>query len=184
MENQPTENLESSQRTEGARAHLQAIGLALSGGVFGIFGAFIQEAQAGLVAILAAPIIEEALKPAGVYLMLAKWPRLLRSRLYTAFLSAVGGIAFSIIANIIYLYWYFPDHSSTMVFYRFALATPMHALASFIFGFGINQRLLASVKGEVPFLSGSKKYFVVAMVLHATYNFVMIILGAAGVIHE
>lgn len=105
-----------------------------------------------------------------MYILLAKWPHLLRSRLFTALLSALGGLAFSIVENLVYLYVYFPDHAASLAVYRFALATPLHTVASFVFGFGINQRLLASVKGEVPFLSGSRRFFFSAMALHSAYN--------------
>ncbi|MBI4295031.1 MAG: PrsW family intramembrane metalloprotease [Chloroflexi bacterium] len=160
-----------SERDERGRGYLLAIGLALAGGAFGIFGAFVQELQAGpLVAFIGAPIIEESLKPAGVYLLLARWPHLLRNQLHTASLSALGGVAFSLIETIIYLYAYFPEHRGSLAIYRLSLALPLHTIASFIFGLGINQRLLASVKGEIPFLSVGKRFFFTAMALHAAYN--------------
>ena len=149
--------------------------IAMAGGVLGIIGAFFQESQQGvpsafLAPFFAAPIIEEAVKPIGVYILLAKAPHLLRSRLYTAFLSALGGLSFAVIENLVYLNIYFPEHTSSIVVARFALALPMHMLASFIVGFGINQRLAASVKGEVPLLSGNWKFFITAMVMHGLYN--------------
>ncbi len=110
------------------------------------------------------------MKPVGVYILLAKAPHLLRSRLYTAFLSALGGLSFAVIENLVYLNIYFPEHTQSMVVARFALALPMHMLGSFIVGFGINQRLAASVKGEVPLLSGNWKFFITAMVIHGLYN--------------
>lgn len=114
--------------------------------------------------------MEEGLKPSGVYLLLAKWPHLLRSRLYTAFLAALGGISFAIVENFMYLAVYYPDHSGALVLYRFTVGLALHAVASFIVGFGINQRLVASVRGEVPFLSGNWKFFIAGITLHALYN--------------
>jgi RsiW-degrading membrane proteinase PrsW (M82 family) len=153
------------------RPHLVAAALALAGGIFGVLGAFIEEVQAGfLVAFVAAPMIEEALKPSGVYLLLGKWPHLLRSQRYTAYLAALGGASFAVIENIIYLTIYFPEHTGGLVLYRFTVALFMHSLASFIVGLGINQRLLASVRGEIPLLSGNRKFFFGAIALHALYN--------------
>ena len=63
----------------GIPGHLFAISLALIGGVLGILGAVVQEMRTGgflLLFFLGAPIIEEGLKPAGVYILLARWPRL------------------------------------------------------------------------------------------------------------
>lgn len=160
---------------------LKAVAVALVGGVFGILGALIQETRAGfLLAFVAAPIIEEALKPSGVYLLLAKWPHLLRSRLYTAFLAALGGASFAVIENIVYLTIYFPHHSQVLVIYRFTVNLFMHSLTSFILGFGINQRLVASVRGDIPLLSGNWKFFIPAMVLHALYNIGATVAQALG----
>ena len=158
--------------------------IAMAGGVLGIIGAFFQESQQGvpsafLAPFFAAPIIEEAVKPVGVYILLAKAPHLLRSRLYTAFLSALGGLSFAVIENLVYLNIYFPEHTQSMVVARFVLALPMHMLGSFIVGFGINQRLAASVKGEVPLLSGNWKFFIAAMVMHGLYNISAVFWGSS-----
>lgn len=158
--------------------------IALAGGVLGIMGAFFQESQQGvpsafLAPFFAAPIIEEAVKPVGVYILLAKAPQLLRSRLYTAFLSALGGLSFAVIENLVYLNIYFPEHTQSMIVARFALALPVHMLGSFIAGFGINKRLAASVKGEVPLLSGNWKFFITAMVIHGLYNISAVFWGSS-----
>lgn len=158
--------------------------IAMAGGMLGIIGAFFQESQQGVPSALtapffAAPIIEEALKPVGVYILLAKAPHLLRSRLYTAFLSALGGLSFAVIENLVYLNVYFPEHTQSMVVARFVLALPMHMLGSFIVGFGINKRLAASVKGEVPLLSGNWKFFITAMVIHGLYNISAVFWGSS-----
>lgn len=148
-----------------------------------MLGAFIEEAQAGfLVPFVAAPIIEEALKPSGVYLILGKWPHLLRSRLYTAYLAALGGVSFAIIENIVYLTIYFPEHTAGLVLYRFTVAIFVHSLSSFILGFGINQRLLASVRGDIPLLTGNWKFFIAAIVLHAVYNIGAALAQASGLL--
>jgi hypothetical protein len=68
--------------------------LALAGGIFGIAGAFFTELSHSslLSAFFAAPIIEEALKPSGLYLITAKWPRVLQKQILIASLAALGGI--------------------------------------------------------------------------------------------
>ena len=146
--------------------------VALGGGVVGLVGAAIEEGlRGGLFGpFVAGPMIEEALKPTGVYLLLARWPQVLRSRLYTAFLAALGGLTFAIIENIIYTEVYFPEHSSQMVLFRYTAGLLLHTGCSFIVGFGINQKLIASVKGEIPFLSANKRFFIIPMVLHSVYN--------------
>ena len=110
------------------------------------------------------------MKPSGVFLLLGKWPQALFSRRYTAFLSALGGLAFATIENLVYLNIYFPEHSQSLVLWRWFVTLPLHVSLSFIVGFGINQRLVASVKGQIPFLQGNRVFFAIPIVLHGMYN--------------
>ncbi len=155
-----------------------ALVIAAGGGVLGILGAIIQELSQGslLVAFVAAPIIEEVMKPSGVYLLLVRWPKLLTSRIYTALLAALGGLSFAVIENILYLQFYFPEHTQTLVMFRYSACLTMHVVCSFILGFGINQKLLASVRGEIPLLKGNKKFFFIPMVLHSLFNIMAVLL--------
>lgn len=170
------------RQSYGLRGHVVAAGLAVMGGLVGIVGAVIEESKAfPLIApFIAAPIVEEALKPTGLYLILGKFQNLLRSQIYTAYLSALAGLSFAVVENIVYLYIYFPEHTRSLVIYRFTVNVFVHSLSSFIFGFGINQKLIASVRGEVPFLTGSKKFFVAAILIHAFYNIGVFIAQMAG----
>jgi len=146
--------------------------IAAGGGVLGILGAIIQEWAQGslLIAFVAAPMIEEVMKPSGVYLLLARWPKVLTSRIYTAWLAAVGGLSFAVVENILYLQLYFPEHTQTLVVFRYSACLTMHMVCSFILGFGINQKLLASVRGEIPLLKGNKKFFFIPMIIHSLFN--------------
>ena len=117
--------------------------IALAGGVFGIPGAFYNETFHGsiLVAFVGAPIIEEILKPTGVYLLLSKWPKALRgNQLYTAFLALLGGIAFALVESFIYLNVYVTEANPQLVLWRYTVCIGVHAICSFVFGFGINQK--------------------------------------------
>lgn len=167
------------------RDHVLAVSLAVLGGLIGILGAFIEEGKSlnPFLPFIVAPIVEEALKPAGVYFILGKYQRLLRSQLYTAFLCALAGVSFAVVENLVYLYIYIPQHSQSLVLYRFTVNVFVHSLTSFILGFGINQSLISSVKGEVPFLKGSKKFFVIAILIHAIYNTGAFIAQIAGLLN-
>ncbi len=159
---------------------LFAFVIAAGGGVLGILGAIIQELSQGslLVAFIAAPMIEEVMKPCGVYLLLVRWPQVLTSRLYTASLAAVGGLSFAVVENIIYLQFYFPEHTQTLVVFRYSAGLTMHVVSSFILGFGINQKLLASVRGEIPLLKGNKRFFIIPMILHSLFNIMAVLVGS------
>lgn len=151
--------------------------MAALGGVLGVLGAIIQELSQGslLVAFVAGPMIEEAMKPCGVYLLLVRWPQVLTSRIYTAFLAALGGLSFAVVENIIYLQLYFPEHTQTLVVFRYSACLAMHIVCSFILGFGINQKLLASVRGEFSLLKGNKKFFFTPMIIHSLFNIMAVL---------
>ena len=160
--------------------HVLALLIAAGGGVLGVLGAIIQEWSQGslLVAFVAAPMIEEVMKPCGVYLLLVRWPEVLISRLYTALLAAVGGLSFAVVENIIYLQFYFPEHTQTLVVFRYSACLAVHVVCSFILGFGINQKLLASVRGEVPLLKGNKKFFFIPMIIHSLFNIMAVLVAS------
>jgi RsiW-degrading membrane proteinase PrsW (M82 family) len=152
--------------------------LALVGGIFGIFGAAITEFTHSslLGAYIGAPIIEESLKPCGLYLMQAKWPRVLRNRRYTMFLAALAGVAFAVIENVVYLNIYIEEPSTRIIIWRYTACVAMHALGCVIFSLGINYRLMDSIRGQTRFLSYGKRYFFSAMALHSLYNISVTIL--------
>ena len=160
--------------------------LALLGGGFGIFGAFVQEAQTGgllLLPFVGAPIIEELVKPSGVYLLLARWPRLLRGQLYTALLAAVAGLSFGVIEAVVYVTLYVPDPPAWFVTYRFAVGPALHATASFIVGLGINRGLLDWARAGSPLPKATRNFYLAGIGLHAAFNTVAFALVLSDVIN-
>jgi RsiW-degrading membrane proteinase PrsW (M82 family) len=150
--------------------------IAITGGLFAILTSAAEEIKyiGYFGPFIAAPIVEEAIKPTGVYFLLAKKPASLRSPRYTAFLAALAGLSFGIIESIIYVT--FPHKGveimnwQLFVIWRFTVCLVLHTGCSFLVGHGINQQLLASVKGDIPFLKGNWKYFIIPMSVHAVYN--------------
>ena len=151
----------------------------IAGGVLGVLGAIFQEILYGsiLVAFVGGPMIEEVMKPAGVYLILAFKSSVLKRRIYTALLAGLGGLSFGVVENLIYLNLYYPEHSHNLAVFRYTVGLGMHTITSFIVGFGINERLLQSVRGEIPFLKGNWKFFVIPMIIHSAFNIAMVIFG-------
>ena len=159
--------------------------VALIGGVFGIFGAFVGETQTGgliLLPILGAPIIEEALKPVGVYLLQARWPHLLLGRVHTAFLGALAGLTFGVIEALVYVYIYVPDPSDAFVTYRFTWPLVMHTFCSMLVGLGITRQVISWANGENRLPKSSRNLYIVAVAIHATYNTMAVILSLSGVV--
>lgn len=174
---------EGETRSPSPLGLLLAVAIALLGGAFGIFGAFVQEFRAGgllLLPFLGAPIIEELVKPSGVYLLLARWPRLLRGRLHTALLSAVGGLSFGVVEAVVYVTLYVRDPPDWFVTYRFTLPLVLHATASFIVGLGINRGLLDWAGKGSPLPKATRNFYLAGIGLHAAFNTTVMALAIAG----
>ncbi len=158
--------------------------LAAVGGLMGIAGAFVEESQSLnflLVLVIGAPVIEEALKPTGVYIALIRWPQALRSQVFTALLAALGGLVFGIIESIVYVTVYVDDPEDWFVLYRFSVTLGLHAVASYIVGLGINYAVIDWAQGRAPLPRASRNFYIAGVALHAVYNTVALGLGIAGV---
>ena len=149
--------------------------VAILGGLFGIFAAGHENSGYGLyvAAFIVAPIVEESVKPCGVYWLLGRRPLALPSQQYTAFLAALAGLTFGIIESSVYFGLYYHEYGELdqfFVIWRFTICLILHTTCSFIVGWGINKELVAWVRGEVPFLQGNRKFFFTAMAIHSCYN--------------
>lgn len=173
-------------RRASAYQYALAVPLALIGGVFGIAGAFYSGVQTGIIPLAAiivgAPIIEEVLKPSGVYLALGRWPAIGRSRWFVALLAGLGGIAFGLIESLIYVKVYAPDLGQAFFVYRFTVTVLLHGGASMIAGLGINSALLGWANGENRLPRRSLVAFTAAMVIHGAYNTTVLVLALAGIL--
>jgi hypothetical protein len=168
-----------------AYQYFLAFFMAVIGGLLGIIGALFQELQTTnflLLPFIGAPIIEEALKPSGLYLMLLWWPRALSNQLFTAVLSGISGLIFGIIESLVYVAVYVEDPSNEFIIYRFTVTLALHTLASFVVGLGINVRVLDWAAGRSPLPRSSRNYYIAGVTIHAVYNTLAIVLSVAGVL--
>lgn len=173
------------RRPVPARHYVIAVLLAFIGGLFGIAGAFVQELQTGgwlLLPFLGAPVIEEAMKPTGVYLALLRWPEALSNRLFTACLAAAGGLVFGVIEAIVYTEIYVSDPSDRFVAYRFTIPLVMHTGASFICGLGISRGIIdwAAGRGSIP--KRTRYFYIAAVVIHAIFNITVVTLELSNAV--
>lgn len=169
----------------GPPHYLLALVLALLGGVFGIIGAFVQELRAGispLIAVVGAPIIEEALKPSGIYVIVGRWPRLFERQLYIAALTAISGLVFGVIESLVYATIYVNNPSDAFLVFRFTVPVALHTLASFIAGWGVSPALFRWAGSGGGFPRASRNAFAAAILLHAIYNATAVALSISGVL--
>jgi RsiW-degrading membrane proteinase PrsW (M82 family) len=156
----------------------------LAGGGLGILGSFVGELQSGgflLVIFIGAPIIEEALKPIGVFLSLARWPRAMESRLYRACLCAGAGAVFGLIESAIYVWVYAPDHPDWYPAFRFTVPVFLHMAASFTVGLGLSWRVVEWVNRGTRLPKRARNFYFAGVTMHAIYNTMAVILALAGV---
>jgi len=169
-----------------AYQYLLAFLMAVIGGALGIIGAIAQEIQSTttylLLPFIGAPIIEEALKPSGLYLSLLWWPRALGSQLFTAILCSISGLVFGLIESFVYVTLYVEDPSDGFILYRFTVTLALHAIASFVVGLGINQRILDWAAGRSKLPKSSRNFYIAGVLIHAIYNTTAVILSIAGVL--
>jgi RsiW-degrading membrane proteinase PrsW (M82 family) len=159
--------------------------MALLGGALGIVGALLQELFAGggyLGPFIAAPIIEEALKPAGIYILLILWPQALFGRFHTATLTAMSGLCFGLIESYVYVTLYYPEGDASYVLYRFTVPVMMHTVASCLVGFGLSRTIVDWANGRSPFPKVTRNFYIAGVLLHAIFNVTVVVLDLAGVL--
>jgi hypothetical protein len=164
--------------------HAWIILLSLAGGILGIGGAFIGELQAGgflLLPFIGAPVIEEFLKPIGVYLALTRWGYAMGSRLYRASLCAGAGIVFGLIESAVYVWIYAPEHPDWYPVFRFTVPVTLHSVASFTVGLGLDWRVPEWVSHGTPLPGRARNFYFAGVTIHAVYNTSAVVLALLGV---
>lgn len=161
--------------------------IAILGGVLGILGSLVSEIQRGggfavLPIIIGAPMIEEAMKPAGVYIALLKWPYALRNVAHVAILCALGGLVFGLIESWVYVNVYVDDPTDSFIRFRYTVPVAMHVVCSFVYGFGVNRSIIDWANGRGRFAGSTRRAYISAVVIHGTYNLMAIVLAVVGVL--
>ena len=181
------EPAQTSLPSAGMGLQIVVLIVAVLGGFLGILGSLVSEIQRGggfviLPIIIAAPMIEEAMKPAGVYIALLKWPQALRNQLHVAVLCALGGLVFGLIESWIYVNVYVEDGSDAFVRFRYTVPVAMHVICSFVYGIGLNRSIIDWAGGHGTVARSTRRAYIAAAVIHGTYNLTAIVLSVAGLL--
>ena len=160
-----------------------AVALTSAGGVLAILGAFLEEIRSGgvLVLFFGAPMIEEAMKPAGVYLTLLRSPYLQWRQSQIVALCALAGLVFGLIEGGVYVLLYVPDAGFGFVLYRFTVTPVLHVLCSGIVGLGLTRGLIDWAAGRGKLQRSFRNSYLLAAGLHAAYNTSVFALAVTGV---
>ncbi len=162
---------------------LLAIPIALLGGLLSIPVALIGQLtnHQPLMTFVGGPVIEEIAKPLGVIWLISYRPRWLVSPVWAILFSALGGLIFASVENLIYIHIYVPDGTENFQAYRWTVCTGLHVLCSTVFGLGLAKslRLILAQGGRFQ-IDSILGYFTAAAVIHGVYNFTVTLLSGVG----
>ena len=144
---------------------------AASGGVAAWFGI--------VTVVVLGPVFEEVMKAALPLWIVEKRPYLFRSRFQIGLCMVASGLVFGAIENILYLWVYVPRSVEGLAEWRWSVCVAMHAGCSLIAGLGLMRIWSRSMADRTPPRTAlGAPYILTAVVIHATYNAMAVLLDA------
>ncbi|HUT13449.1 MAG TPA: PrsW family glutamic-type intramembrane protease [Thermoguttaceae bacterium] len=152
---------------------------ALLGGPFAVVGALVAGRQ-GMVAfvyvVVFGPIVEELLKQSGMTYVLEKKPYRVFAAWQFVFAAVVSGLAFAVIENLVYIHVYARqagvEDVGKLAAYRWVVCTSLHVVCAAIASLGLIRAWRRQLREGRPVdLGAAFPWFVLAIVVHGTYNF-------------
>lgn len=149
--------------------------LALVGGPLALLGAMFPAQPRGLWSMLAVvsvgPVMEEVLKISAVVIALERRPFLFRSHAQIFIAVIASAALFSLVENLMYLYFWIPDPSPALITWRWSVCTALHIGTTTVAGLGIVQMWRVSRHRMArPQMHDAFPYVVTAIVIHCAYN--------------
>ncbi|MBX3385870.1 MAG: PrsW family intramembrane metalloprotease [Phycisphaeraceae bacterium] len=178
------------QETAASATWWLTLCLAVAAGPWSIVGTFAAQfmgaAEGGLSLfglVLVAPLIEEVMKIAAVTWAVERRPYWFRSPGQLLICCVASGVVFAAIENVLYLEVYIADPSSAIVWWRWTVCVALHSGCSLIAGLGLRRIWTRCVSRlERPEMSLGLPFLTVAIVVHAVYNALAMVLGLAGLV--
>ncbi len=175
--------LQMRESTSARTSWMVTILTAIIGGPLAILGTLIEGVtQSGLLTVIAiGPTIEEIMKVALPLWIVEKRPWLFRSSTQIVICCFASGLAFAAVENVIYLRFYVPNPSVSLVQWRWTICVLLHSSCSLIAGVGV-MRMWQSIQAEktAPQMSHVGPALLSAIILHGSYNAVATMLETVG----
>ena len=159
--------------------------LGVLGGLAGGLAAIYQELMQGqlLTAALIGPAIEEACKPIGVLLILARRPHWLRNRGEVIGMAVMGALIFATLENLLYVHLYHTEGGTDFVVFRYTVCTALHVVATTVLAVGLAKLWRRMHTEGIGFdIDRCMWYYVAAIAIHSAYNITVTILSALGML--
>jgi uncharacterized membrane protein YidH (DUF202 family) len=169
------------QRTSAAFSwSITAVAMLLAG-PFAVLGAVITSGEStwALVRLTVfGPLAEEVLKVALALMVVERRPYWFSSSAQILVAALGGSLAFAAIENLLYLKFYVPTPSDLLVAWRWSICVALHVGGSLLAGIGLTRMWhWAWQRHERPHLSVAAPWFVAAIVIHGSYNFMALLLA-------
>ncbi len=160
--------------------------LSLAAGPWAVAGAFAAQLAHGsgsqvILACVVAPVSEEIMKVAASLWVVEKRPFLFSSKLQILVVSAISGLTFAAIENVMYLHVGLSAPTYELAELRWTVCTALHVACSLIAGLGLTKIWSHTmVTQSRPEVSRATPYFLMAMTVHGIYNFGAMTYALAG----
>ncbi len=129
------------------------------------------------------PLVEEMLKLGGALYLTEQRPWLLPGAWCVPVIAVISALEFAVIENLLYLYVYFPNAGADLVVWRWTVCVAWHVGCSLIGSVGIMLvARRARQTGKPPRISIATPYFIVAVLIHGSYNGLMYFLEVSGIV--
>ena len=132
--------------------------------------------------VVFAPVTEEIAKVLVCLIIVEKWPWIFKSGIQIVLCCFAGGLAFGVIENLIYSIR-LADHPNyyTIMQFRWVATTTLHIVCSTLASFGVLRIWRHSLKAGVkPQLKQGRSIIIGAIIIHATYNAMAVIIQLMG----
>ncbi len=173
-------------RSSAGASWTVTIAAATVAGPLAVVGTFFGAASGGVAAwfgivtvVVLGPVFEEVMKAALPLSIVEKRPYLFRSRFQIGLCMVASGLVFGAIENILYLRVYVPRSVEGLAQWRWSVCVAMHAGCSLIAGLGLMRIWSRSMAERTPPRTAlGAPYILTAVVIHATYNAMAVLLDA------
>lgn len=121
--------------------------------------------------IFFAPFLEEILKVSVLTWVVEVKPWLFRHGYQVLFCGLAGGFFFGVLENLLYLYVYIPNPSTSIIIWRWTVCTALHTTCSGLAAVGLwrvwSQTIRTATRAHLP---RALPWLLAAMILHGGYN--------------
>jgi RsiW-degrading membrane proteinase PrsW (M82 family) len=120
------------------------------------------------------------MKAAAILWIVEKRPYLFRSKTQILTAAMASGLWFAVIENFLYLNVYIANPSPAIIAWRWSVCVLLHVGCTFLVGLGLSRVWEHTMTARTrPQLSIASKFLMAAVICHAAYNTLAVLITAA-----